>query len=73
MAVKCIVDNTRLEKLKKTVERVDTLENGLSFMEAKALREYIEVDSWDALSLAFLLGFDKGQRAEKAKQKGMGK
>lgn len=59
---------TTLEQIKKAVEKAENPDNGLGFREAKALREYTQTDTWDALSLAFLLGFTRGKKAEEKKQ-----
>lgn len=65
---------TTLEQIKKAVEKAENPDNGLSFKEAKALREYTQTDTWGALNLAFLLGFTGGQKAaENSSDIGKGK
>ena len=62
-----------LERMKKAAAKCDPGEYWLNTEELDALKEYFEVDMFDTFSVAFQYGFLKGQRAEKAKQKGMGK
>lgn len=63
-----------LEKMKKTAARaVVPDEYDLKAIKLNALKESEGFDRYNAFCIAFYYGFAKGQRAEKAKQKGMGK